>query len=111
MHPSLSTPEIFRRILDFVNVHLPGFSPFEGYDAAFSVNPSLASLARTCKTFLEPTLNVLWYTQTTLVPLVRTLPEDLWIEDVVGYVSRYGEKDPVRRLVRHHNTLLTTRRS
>ena len=33
---------------------------------------------------MEPTLNVLWKSQRSLGPLIRTLPADLWEEEVVG---------------------------
>ncbi|KII86169.1 hypothetical protein PLICRDRAFT_700290 [Plicaturopsis crispa FD-325 SS-3] len=38
----------------------------------------LASLARTCRAFHDPALDVLWRTLRSLEPLIRTLPADLW---------------------------------
>ncbi|KAH9846394.1 hypothetical protein C2E23DRAFT_890904 [Lenzites betulinus] len=46
-----------------------------------SVNKrTLATLARTCKTFHEASLPALWEYQESLVPLLRLLPADTWIE-------------------------------
>ncbi|KAJ7647975.1 hypothetical protein FB45DRAFT_782951 [Roridomyces roridus] len=41
-------------------------------------NKTLASLARTCRDFREPALDVLWREQTTLSNLLRLLPSHLW---------------------------------
>lgn len=42
---------------------------------------TLAKLARTCRTFSEPSFNALWRVQSSLVPLLRTMPDDLWEKD------------------------------
>ncbi|KAF8552222.1 hypothetical protein OG21DRAFT_159810 [Imleria badia] len=39
------------------------------------VNPDLAALARTCRTFKEPALDLLWRVLFDLSPLARCLPE------------------------------------
>ncbi|EDR11170.1 uncharacterized protein LACBIDRAFT_324746 [Laccaria bicolor S238N-H82] len=38
----------------------------------------LARLARTCKAFQDPALNILWHTQKTLLPLLKCLPPNAW---------------------------------
>ncbi|KAI6115156.1 hypothetical protein EDD16DRAFT_1702251 [Pisolithus croceorrhizus] len=38
----------------------------------------VASLARTCKAFMDPALDVLWRTQSSLSPLVMCLPAHFW---------------------------------
>lgn len=38
----------------------------------------LARLARTCRAFRDPALDILWHTLLALEPLIRTLPADLW---------------------------------
>jgi len=43
--------------------------------------PTLATLARTCKTLTETALDLLWYDQETLAPLIQVLPNDLWVID------------------------------
>lgn len=79
MHHCLTIPEIYGRILDFVTVTLWSENLiFNGYNQFYYSNPMLAALARTCRTFLEPTLDVLWRNQLTLGPLVMTLPEDAY---------------------------------
>ncbi|KAF7978625.1 hypothetical protein HWV62_45112 [Athelia sp. TMB] len=42
---------------------------------------SLAKLAQTCRMFSEPSLNLLWRAQASLIPLLRTMPADLWRMD------------------------------
>ena len=39
---------------------------------------TLNALARTCRAFLNPALDVMWHRQDTLAHLVKCLPEDLW---------------------------------
>lgn len=39
---------------------------------------TLAALARTCKSFSEPALDLLWHSQTSLVPLISNLPPDAY---------------------------------
>ncbi|KAG9312052.1 hypothetical protein JVU11DRAFT_7333 [Chiua virens] len=41
---------------------------------------SLVKLARTCRTFKEPALDVLWNALIDLTPLVRCLPKSLWVQ-------------------------------
>ena len=91
MHRCLHTPDIFNLILEFVSLLLWDDDPYHGHDHYYSSNPVLAALARTCRTFLEPTLDVLWRSQLTVGPLVRTLPSDAIQEEVriVGPVSIY----------------------
>ncbi|KAI0740561.1 hypothetical protein C8Q76DRAFT_608386 [Earliella scabrosa] len=91
MHRCLHTPDIFNLILEFVSLLLWDDDPYHGHDHYYSSNPVLAALARTCRTFLEPTLDVMWRSQLTVGPLVRTLPSDAIQEEVriVGPVSIY----------------------
>ncbi|KAF8177978.1 hypothetical protein K438DRAFT_1769811 [Mycena galopus ATCC 62051] len=44
----------------------------------------LLSLAKTCKVFREPCLDALWKYQTTLLNLLRCMPDDLWSDPVLG---------------------------
>ncbi|KAI0826704.1 hypothetical protein BC628DRAFT_1437586 [Trametes gibbosa] len=46
----------------------------------FADNPTLASLSRTCKMFNEAAVPEIWRFQESLVPLLRLLPADTWIE-------------------------------
>jgi hypothetical protein len=47
----------------------------------------LAILARTCTSFLNPALNVLWRDQQTICNLLRCMPDDLW--DIAEYGTVY----------------------
>ncbi len=38
------------------------------------------SLARTCRDFHEPAMNILWHTMEDLAPVFRCLPRDAWYE-------------------------------
>lgn len=68
MHPCLLVDEIARKILDYA----PKRDQF--------------SLAITCKAFAEPALDTLWHEQRSLVPLIRCMPQDLWI--IKGSIRR-----------------------
>ncbi|KAH7924043.1 hypothetical protein BV22DRAFT_541321 [Leucogyrophana mollusca] len=46
----------------------------------------LASLARTCRTFRDPALDVLWSFLNSFDPLIRCLPQDLWVKDEGGFL-------------------------
>lgn len=46
---------------------------------------NLVSAALTCHDFLEVALDILWKTQTSLVPLIKTLPHDRWKEEGSGF--------------------------
>ena len=39
---------------------------------------SLAAFARTCRAVHEPALDHLWYTQTSIIPLLRCMPDGTW---------------------------------
>ena len=50
---------------------------------SLSTKRDLVSLAATCKTFRDPALRILWRCLEDLSPLIRCLPVDIWIEEVV----------------------------
>ncbi|KAG6915340.1 hypothetical protein DXG01_012088 [Tephrocybe rancida] len=50
----------------------------------------LSSLARTCKSFNEPALNLLWHTLEYIDPLVHSLPDDVLAMDRDGSKSFYS---------------------
>ncbi|KIJ63856.1 hypothetical protein HYDPIDRAFT_112834, partial [Hydnomerulius pinastri MD-312] len=64
MHRCLEIPEILLEILEIV------FAAKNGY-------PDVAGLARTCRSFNGPALDVLWCTQLSLLPLVMCFPRDV----------------------------------
>ncbi|KAJ7753609.1 hypothetical protein DFH07DRAFT_823853 [Mycena maculata] len=69
MHRSLRIPEI----VDLIFAELR--TPRQGNEGK-----DFATLARTCKAFQDPALNLLWSEQHTLDNLLRTLPPHLWTE-------------------------------
>ncbi|KAN0082844.1 hypothetical protein V8E55_008639 [Tylopilus felleus] len=69
MHPALEIPEILLDI--FHHCCPPDLSEVDRKEAI----PDLATLARSCRTFKEPALDVLWGVLIDLPPLVRCLPE------------------------------------
>ncbi|OBZ69459.1 hypothetical protein A0H81_10122 [Grifola frondosa] len=77
MHRCLLITEILLEIIE---------QAYGNYDPTFSSVSSVASLARTCHTFLEPSLDRLWRVQASNVPLVKTLPADAWQENEVGVI-------------------------
>lgn len=88
MHPCLLFPGIYAHILEFVNLQFPNDDPMHGYHQFCESNPTLASLARTCKAFLEPTLDVLWRTQRSLGPIIKTLPDSALGEELIELSNR-----------------------
>ena len=73
MHHCLSVDEILRLL---------------AYElVASEAKATAAALARCCKTFEEPVLDVLWETQDQLAPLLKCLPRDVWGEGDESIVS------------------------
>ncbi|KAJ6453440.1 hypothetical protein C8R47DRAFT_1168289 [Mycena vitilis] len=80
MNPALEIPETLDLI--FTN-----FDPLQHSRAVALLSggemlESLAFLARVCKAFQNPALNILWESQSSLVPALRCLPDDLWDRSV-----------------------------
>ena len=51
---------------------------------------TLCSLARTCRSLERYALDALWYRQHSLAPLVKCLPDDLWVLDDAQASRRSG---------------------
>ena len=81
VHSCLLLPDIFNRILDILEID-PDPDFYAGYHQQLYRCRSIARLARTCRTFLEPCLDVIWRKQYTLGPLVHTLPSDAYELDL-----------------------------
>ena len=45
---------------------------------ASNAKATAVALARCCKNFEDPILDTLWESQTRLLPLLKSLPEDVW---------------------------------
>ena len=43
------------------------------------IQETLARIARTCTDFQDPALNMLWHSQSILLPLYECLPQDAWV--------------------------------
>lgn len=78
MHPCLTVQEILANIFASYSYSYTGeaFTGIKKYSLHAQDRRLLAHLARTCKAFSEPALDVLWHTQTSIVPLVRCLPSN-----------------------------------
>ncbi|KAJ7605660.1 hypothetical protein FB45DRAFT_1141058 [Roridomyces roridus] len=51
---------------------------------------ALCALARTCRAFSEPALDLLWKEQASLVPLLKCLPSGTWQDDGEVFVGHYS---------------------
>ncbi|KAI6115152.1 hypothetical protein EDD16DRAFT_1892797 [Pisolithus croceorrhizus] len=74
MHPCLRIAEILDLIISFMvdeRIHKPG-------EVCGIRHQDIERLARTCKAFRDPALDVLWRTQPSLSPLIMCLPNHLW---------------------------------
>jgi len=77
MHACLKIPEILHIIFEWT------LDPASEHSSA-----TLAKLARTCRSFNDTALDILWHTQTTLWPLIKLFPEEIWVEEP-------NERDPM----------------
>ncbi|KZP23398.1 hypothetical protein FIBSPDRAFT_461985 [Athelia psychrophila] len=71
MHRCLWIPDIIATIIE--EIALQKYTRREP-----SSRSTLAKLAQTCRMLSELSLNSLWKVQSSLVPLLRTMPSDLW---------------------------------
>ncbi|KII95061.1 hypothetical protein PLICRDRAFT_169754 [Plicaturopsis crispa FD-325 SS-3] len=76
MHNCLTVPEILAMIFDIVAGE-PTFR--RTLDGPYR---DLAVLARTCKLFSAPALDLLWHTLSDISPLVRCMPTEVWTQKV-----------------------------
>ena len=77
MHPCLNVDEILRQLTREL--------------VASEVKATAVSLACCCKGFEDLVLGVLWESQDRLLPLLMTLPPDVWKEEVDHFVSPLRE--------------------
>ncbi|KAH7924922.1 hypothetical protein BV22DRAFT_1034622 [Leucogyrophana mollusca] len=88
MHRSLQIPEILEIVIS--KLFEPHANEIVGdwySDYNCEVRASLARLARTCCTFRDPALDVLWSSLKSFDPLIRCLPRDLWMHDDDGFLE------------------------
>ncbi|KAJ7511577.1 hypothetical protein B0H11DRAFT_1788829 [Mycena galericulata] len=75
MHRTLAIPEVVSLVFEEVASPPPGLpSPADRPYGAVG----LARLARTCRAFSDPALDLLWKSQYTIIPLLRCFPPHLW---------------------------------
>ncbi|KAJ7471684.1 hypothetical protein B0H11DRAFT_2039535 [Mycena galericulata] len=85
MHQALEIPELVDVICSHVSSE---YLYHPDYVRSTSSTCDLAVLARTCKIFQNPALDILWSHQTTFAHVLRCMPSDLWNGPVV-YGSVY----------------------
>jgi len=73
MHSCLNVDEVLRLLARIL--------------VASEAKGTAVALARCCKTFKEPVLDVLWETQNHLTPLLKCFPPDVWEEKDGRFVS------------------------
>ncbi|KAG0703851.1 hypothetical protein DFH29DRAFT_802801, partial [Suillus ampliporus] len=82
MHPCLQIHEVLRNIFSALNKYRDiTLDAQKSSRANYGIDvrrQTLARLARTCRTFSEPALDVLWAHIDTLSPLVACLPKYVW---------------------------------
>ncbi|KAI9567219.1 hypothetical protein HD554DRAFT_1008927 [Boletus coccyginus] len=79
MHHALHIEEILLSVFSYCYTNEYRLRSHSGYLCRYA-NADLAALARTCKRFKEPALDMIWAELNDLVPLVRCLPEASWVE-------------------------------
>jgi len=76
MHHCLHIEEILISIFEFVLCDVPRKGRRLVYD--YYDKRSVLALVKTCRTFNVPALRVLWKNLFSPIPLLLTMPEDLW---------------------------------
>ena len=112
MHQALQIEEILINIFSFCYVkrRLPRRLARR---QLWYANSRVAALARTCKTFKEPALDMIWAELDDLTPLVRCLSEASWVESegvrrYELYIDVYSDEIPCRSI---HSRNASSRRS
>ena len=82
MHHCLQVSEILSVILESLVSHEPDADLDEVFHG--EANGTYASMARTCKSFYAPSMNVLWSSLPRFDPLVKCLPQEIWQEQPPG---------------------------
>ena len=71
MHHCFSIPEI-------VSIICENISDLPDIGGLSCELVDLAAFARTCRAVHEQALDRLWHTQTSIIPLLRCMPDDVW---------------------------------
>ncbi|KAH7930164.1 hypothetical protein BV22DRAFT_1055422 [Leucogyrophana mollusca] len=89
MHRCLQVPEILDNIA--LKIYERPIAPSSSWDDwgghhFREARAALACLARTCRMFKDPALDVLWSFLKSFDPLIRCLLQDSWMEDADGFL-------------------------
>ncbi|KAJ6541061.1 hypothetical protein DFH09DRAFT_929338 [Mycena vulgaris] len=79
MHRALQVPEIAAMICQEIIPALEYSLHLSGRNASVTL-ANLAAVARTCKAFSGPALDLLWANQQTVLHVLRCMPDDVWTE-------------------------------
>ncbi|CAL1709685.1 unnamed protein product [Somion occarium] len=85
MHRCLTIPELVESIAEMVR-ELHQDAKFKAKGPVQQVPNPLFSMVLTCRAFYEPTMNVLWDTLSSLIPLMKCFPGHVWKENDDGKV-------------------------
>lgn len=102
----LLPPEVLSRIVSFVPSP-EAFYESDDYDDDRAPRNTLISLMVTCRSLSEAAIDRLWAKLPSLVPLIYTLPRDLWtVPDVEGVMRVDRTNWTVQAFVSSdHNTM------
>ncbi|KAJ7468717.1 hypothetical protein FB451DRAFT_1560408 [Mycena latifolia] len=85
MHPCLRIPEIIRIVVEKAAEEFDSSEDADNILAPPPMRPygsvALSRLARTCRQFQDPALDVLWREQSSILPLLKCFPAHLWEHD------------------------------
>ncbi|KAH7929497.1 hypothetical protein BV22DRAFT_130028 [Leucogyrophana mollusca] len=88
MHRCLHITDILHKIASKIYDYPVDPSSMDCFDIPYlrRARADLASLARTCRIFRDPALDSLWSFLKSFDPLIRCLPQDLWVTDADGFL-------------------------
>ncbi|KIJ63281.1 hypothetical protein HYDPIDRAFT_113249 [Hydnomerulius pinastri MD-312] len=78
MHDCLQVPEVVNLIASKISEGRFGSKNLKESGRVLQARVAVLNFARSCRAFKEPALDVLWSKLTSLEPLIRCLPRDLW---------------------------------
>ncbi|KAJ7730090.1 hypothetical protein DFH07DRAFT_849364 [Mycena maculata] len=82
MHRCWDVAEITRIVFELLG-------PTHWSDAVSPTMKALTALARTCRGFSDPALDLLWESQLGIVPLLKCLPSHVWDTSDGSFVRRF----------------------
>ncbi|KAG6907082.1 hypothetical protein DXG01_010654 [Tephrocybe rancida] len=99
LHSSLTVPEVLDTIFEALFNEI--LNPDEDeWDSDHEARASLVALALTCRAFQEPALNQLWKGQLVFTPLIRCMPEDVWMHEYEWEGESGSDPDGTKKSLR-----------